>query len=293
MKKSLRQLWRECTNCKLKYLYSYTMFRKRLPNLFCPRDYSEYICRDIFLNRNHKKAFLADKYAVRNYVAGKGLSFLLPELYGVWKDAMEIDFSALPDRFALKCNHSCGQNIICPDKNSLDKEYAVKQLNEWLKTKHPVYFESHYYRIKPLIICEEFISDQSGVFPMDYKIHCAHGVPVYIQVCYDRDENSVGKRIIYDTQWNDLHYVINDYHQADHGVEKPKNLELMLKYASILSADLEYARIDLYDLGDRVLFGEITLTPMGGWLSYFTQEALDVMGEAIRKYGKTSVQRKI
>ena len=28
--------------------------------------------------------------------------------------------------------------------------------------------------------------------------------------------------------------------------------------------------------------GEITLTPMGGWLTYFTPEALDVMGREIR-----------
>ena len=46
--------------------------------------------------------------------------------------------------------------------------------------------------------------------------------------------------------------------------------------------DLKYARIDFYDTEEKVFFSEITLTPMGGFLSYFTQEALNYMGKAIR-----------
>jgi len=269
---------------KIEYLVLYVMFKNKLPNFFSPRDYSEFIARDIFFNRNNKKAYLADKYKVREYVKQKGLEQTLTKLYGVWDNANKINFDLLPNKFALKLNHSCGMNIICTDKDKLNFNDTINQLNLWLNSKHPITYESHYNRIYPLIICEEYISDEKGIFPMDYKVHCAHGEPIFIQLAFDRDEYTPGRRIIYDTNWKNLHYVINnDEHFANIEVPRPIHLEEMLNYASILSNGLDYARIDFYDTQDKVFFGEITLTPMGGWLSYFKQEALDLMGNRIRK----------
>ena len=57
-----------------------------------------------------------------------GYEDLLTEIYGIYDDANKIDFSKLPNKFALKCNHGCGYNIICTDKNNLDKEDIVKKL---------------------------------------------------------------------------------------------------------------------------------------------------------------------
>ena len=76
---------------KLKYLVSFSMYNKKIPNLIHPRDYQEYIFRDIFLNRNHKKYFLADKYRVRELIKEKGLGHILPQIYGCWQNANEIN----------------------------------------------------------------------------------------------------------------------------------------------------------------------------------------------------------
>lgn len=270
---------------KLEYLVLYKIEKGKFPNFLNPRDYSEYIARDMFFNRNNKRAFLADKYKVREYVSNKGLNHILTKLYGVWDDANKIDFETLPNQFALKLNHSCAMNIICSNKANLNITETTVKLNNWLISKHPIKYESHYNLIKPLIIAEEFISDNTGVFPMDYKIHCAHGKPVFVQLSIERNQNSPGRRILYDTKWNNLHFVVNDdYHFFETEIPRPKHLDDMLKYASILSEGLEYVRIDFYDTDDRVIFGEITLTPMGGWLSYFKQEALDLMGQRIREF---------
>jgi hypothetical protein len=269
---------------KIRYLILYYINKRRIPNLLRPRDYSEYICRDMLFNRNDSKAFLADKYNVREYVEGKGLGSILTNLYGVWDNATKIDFNSLPDKFVLKCTHSCGMNILCEDKSKLENTKAIVTLNKWLNTSHPVFYESHYKKIKPLIICEEYIFNNSGSLPLDFKIHCAHGKPILIQVCYDRNNNNSGKRILYDTNWKNMHYVINDdSHFSNNDISKPMHLEEMLHIASILSTGLEYVRIDLYETDNKVIFGEITLTPMGGWLSYFTQEALTAMGDKIRR----------
>lgn len=273
---------------KIRYFISFSISRKQIPNLLSPRDYSEYIFRDILLNRNHDRFFLADKYLVRNYVADRGLSSILTKTYGVWEDANEIDFNALPNSFVLKCNHSCGMNIICFDKSKLNIDETKKTLNKWLKTKHPVYFETHYSRIKPLIFCEEYICDTFGSLPIDYKIHCANGLPVFIQVCTERSDNNPGKRVIYDCNWNNLNFVRdNDHHYSNlFEIDKPINLKEMLEYSYILSSGMEYCRLDFYNVGNRVYFGEVTLTPMGGWLSYFTNEAQLYMGNRIKRESK-------
>lgn len=269
---------------KLHYYLIFIIIKKRLPRLIRPKDYSDYIFQDSFWGRHNKHAFLADKYEVRKYVEERGLSKILTKLYGVWDNANDIDFDKLPQGFALKCNHSCGMNIVCQDKSNLDINNTRKQLNEWLESDHPVFFEQHYKHIKPRIIGEELIPyNADGTFPYDYKIHCANGKPVFIQLCFERTNESVGLRQIYSTTWENLHFVLGDSHYSDVEVPAPKHLEEMLKYASILSKGLKYARIDFYDTDERVIFGEVTLTPMGGLLSYFKQDALDMMGEEIRK----------
>lgn len=287
MKNIIKKVYRVVLNTlpwKIKYFIEYSKDKKKVPNLFSPRNYSEYIFRDNLLGRHNKHAFLADKYEVRKYVEERGLSGILTKLYGVWDNANKIDFDELPNQFAIKCNHSCAMNIIVFDKSKLDLSTTIKQLNEWLSQKHPVYFEVHYKYIKPLIICEELIKDNAdGVFPLDYKIHCANGIPIYIQCCFERTKTSAGKRVIYSPEWENLHYIIKDDHYSSDDCDKPKHLKEMLEYAAILSKGLDYARVDFYDTDERVLFGEITLTPMGGWLSYFTSEALDVMGKAIKQ----------
>lgn len=267
----------------IKYTILFYKEKHHLPHFFTPRDYSDYIFRDNLLGKHIKHAFLADKLEVRKYVSERGLEDTLTKLYGSWDDANKIDFDVLPNQFAIKCNHSCGMNIVCYDKAKLNIEETRKQLNNWLHEKHSEFFERHYDYIKPMIICEELIpNNKDGYFPMDYKIHCAHGKPIYIQCCFDRTSDDVGKRVIYSPEWKNLHYIKNDYHFQDVEVERPKHLEEMLCDATILSKDLDYARVDFYDTDERVIFGEVTLTPMGGWLSYFKQEALDIMGKAIR-----------
>ena len=269
--------WRIC------YILRFICWKHRFPRIIHPKDYSDYIFRDNLLGRHNSHAFLADKVEVRKYVEERGLGDTLTKIYGVWDNAEKIDFTQLPNQFALKCNHSCATNIICPDKSSLDIPSACAQLNKWLNAKHDIRYEQHYRRIKPLILCEELIPCMpDGSFPIDYKIHCANGTPVYIQVCFERTESSDGFRKIYSTNWENLNFVKNDCYYSGQNIPRPQHLDEMLEAASKLSKGLEYARIDYYDTPDRIIFGEVTLTPMGGWLSYFTQEALDYMGEMIK-----------
>ena len=77
----------------------------------------------------------ADKYSVRDFVVSRGCAETLNELIGVYDRAEDIDWDALPNAFVLKVTHGCKQNIICPDKSKLDRKFANRLLNRWLKNK--------------------------------------------------------------------------------------------------------------------------------------------------------------
>ena len=44
-------------------------------------------------------------------------------------------------------------------------------------------------------------------------------------------------------------------------IDKPINIKDMIEVAELLSESLNFARIDLYSIFNRIYFGEITLTP--------------------------------
>ena len=70
----------------------------------------------------------ADKYRVRDYVDGCGCGGTLNRLLAVYDRPEDIDWDALPERFAVKWNFGCGYNLICTDKSALDTNAAEKQL---------------------------------------------------------------------------------------------------------------------------------------------------------------------
>ena len=95
----------------------------------------------------------SDKYAVREFVEKCGLSHILNDLYGAWDKVEDVPWDTFPERFAIKCNHGCGQNLICTDKSKFDVKKAEEQLRVWLKDSYwKEYAEIQYRKIKRKII---------------------------------------------------------------------------------------------------------------------------------------------
>ena len=203
----------------------------------------------------------ADKYLVREYIKDAGCEEILNTLIGVWDRVDDIDWTALPESFVLKCNHGCGYNILCPDKSKLDVEATKVLLKRWMKQnfwkKHA---ETQYRKIPKKIICEAFLGDGA---PVDYKIYCFHGEPSYILACAEREAGKP-KFYFFDHDWQ-LCPITKDGKNADENfaMERPKQLEKMLEYARKLSKPFPFVRADFYYVEDRVVFGELTFTPSG------------------------------
>lgn len=260
----------------------YIKFKKKL-NLRNPTNFNEKIQ---WLKFNEYKGDIytlcADKYKVREYIISKGCGGILNELYGVYDNPQAIDYDALPEKFALKCNHGAGYNIICNDKSALNIEKTNKQLNDWLKQDFSSHFvEPQYKKIERKILCEKFIENEFGGFPDDYKFYCFNGKPYAVMVCIGR-EKGTPKFYYFDMNWNPLPFedtieLINDNQLP----EMPDGFHKMKEYAFKLATDFKFVRADFYLLNGQVIFGELTFTPSAG-LDVTLQEADVILGGQLK-----------
>ena len=214
---------------------------------------------------------LVDKYEVRKFVAEKiGEEYLIP-LLGVWDRFEDIDFDALPSQFVLKCTHDSGSVVICKDKTAFDIKVAQNKLNKCLKRNfYYVGREWPYKDVKPRIICEKYMEDESGAELKDYKIFCFNGMPKIIQVDFDRFTNH--KRNLYDVEWNYIPVSIQYPTDQNNIVNKPEKLEKMLNFAKILSKNIPHVRVDFYSIHDKIYFGELTFTHGSGYENFEPEE---------------------
>jgi hypothetical protein len=217
----------------------------------------------------------ADKYKVHSVVTDFGCPEILNELYGAWERVEDINWDKLPQRFAIKCNHGSGYNIICTDKSRFDIPEAEKKLRGWLKEKYGVERAEQgiYSRIKPMIIAEKFIETADNKPPKDFKFFCSYGEVKFLFVASDR----IDEQTKFDYYWPDWTWIpVRNQHPNVGPIEKPKMLDKMIDYAKRLSKDLPLIRVDLYNEGEQIIFGELTFTHFG-CLNSFDPDEYDLL----------------
>ena len=255
-------------------------------NLENPQDINEKINWLKFNANLDEWARLADKYEVRDYVKERGLESILVPLYGKYNSADELisDWQKFPNKFVIKSNHGCSTVKLVNDKNSIALDSLQKELSRWLKMQFGrESMEWHYLRIKPCLIVEELLEDPSvadySSSLVDYKIWCFNGNPYCFFMGVDRhiDKDEV-KFDVYDLDWNRIEGAMSGVHELPPLLPKPKNIEGLIKCASILSKGHKQARVDFYDIDGKIYFGEMTMTSQGGYMNYFTKEFAERLG---------------
>jgi hypothetical protein len=230
------------------------------------------------------KARCGDKFGVRGFVEEHRLGHLLTQLFGAYSSIEEIRLETLPDRFVLKCSHGCKCNVFCHDKQSLDWKKAKDDLDSWMqKDFSMVLGEIHYGSMKPRIICEEFLQDNTGqILPTDYKVFCFGGKAYCTMVAAERDPNGTARLAFYDLDWRrKLPYCLPNL-AADQEIPKPSSYEEILECAQALSRPFPFVRMDFYSINGRARLGEMTFTP-GACVSadYMTTQAQLELGRLI------------
>ncbi|MBI5673071.1 MAG: hypothetical protein HZC50_07450 [Nitrospirae bacterium] len=205
---------------------------------------------------------LADKYVVRRYVANVVGEEYLVKLLWHGDDPRAIPFDTLPAEYVIKPTHGAGQVIIV--KGQVDREDIIRRVLGWLDSNYYWHGrEAQYYRIPPRIVIEEYLANDDGTPPFDYKFSCFNGMPEQVMVRNETHDICP----IFDTAWNLLD--LEDEEGAVRPwVPKPANLDEMRALAAKLSVGFGFVRVDLYNVKGRVYFGEFTFTPAGGIVKY-------------------------
>lgn len=212
----------------------------------------------------------ADKYKVREYIKEKKCSEILNELLFVWDNTDQIQWDNLPQQFVIKCNHGCGYNIICENKEDLNFSDVKNTLDKWMKEEYwKLFGEINYKYIPKKIICEKYLNDGHESSLRDYKFFCIHGKVEVLEVCMNRTKHEGHPEEFYfDQEWNYLPPIKGNSglkNEADKLPEKPQCFDKMLEYAMILSKDFPFVRVDFYEVNNKVIFSELTFTSAGGF----------------------------
>ena len=85
----------------------------------------------------------------------------------------------------------------------------------------------------------------------------------------------------YTTDWEPLDALVGK-HKNTGSLPRPACLEKMLEICKVLSADFDFVRVDLYEIGQDVFFGELTFSPAAGILPDFKKEFLEEKGALLQ-----------
>jgi TupA-like ATPgrasp len=234
----------------------------RWPNLIAPHSFSEKIQYRKLFDRRPYLTQTSDKLAVRDYakrLLGKDLA---PELLFRTTDPSTIPFASLPQRFVVKATHGSGWNVVVHDRDEMDKCALLTTCERWMRTNYASSRDEWAYTNVPRqIIVEEFLDDGSGISPADIKLFVFNQRVRVVQI--DAARFGEHRRKFFDPQWNELR--LHDFvPPIEDRVEMPSRLAEIIRYAEALAQDTDMLRVDFYQVGNRVCFGEMTHTPGSG-----------------------------
>jgi hypothetical protein len=258
---------------KLNY---FLIIGKRL-DLKNPKTFNEKLQWLKLNDRKPDYTMLVDKYAVRKHIENTiGSEYLMP-LLGVWESFDDIDFKKLPNQFVLKCTHDSGSVYICKDKKNIDLNMLKMKYNNFMKRN--LFWHARewsYKNVKPRIMCEKYLVDDSGLELKDYKFMCFNGEVKCSFVCLNRNSENGLNVDIYDMNWKLMPFERRDHPNSGNIILKPKNFDKMVKFAEILSKDMPFVRVDFYETNKQLYFGELTFFPGAGF-EEFTPESFDAL----------------
>ena len=231
-----------------------------------PKTFNEKIQWLQLNDRTPLRTLCADKHAVRDYVKEKiGEEHLIPLVLNTTSPT-DIVPENLPDfPFIIKTNHGSGGHIIVKDKSKIDWGKVQKSLNKSLRSNHYLKTREWQYKyIKPCILVEKLLLDNNDCIPDDYKFNYFNGKWGFAEVHFDRYIDY--KKNCYDSDWN----LIDCQWGAKPGrdIKKPEMLNEMKLLAEKLAKDFCYVRVDFYNIGSKIYFGELTFSPGGGFCPF-------------------------
>ena len=252
------------------------------PNLWKPQTFNEKLQVYKLRYRHPLMPLLADKCRVAEYLIKQGYEDLLVKRYAEADSVAQLRFEDMPKSFVVKANHGWNMNFIVKDRFSYDFDIMEKTLLKHMKSPFEGvwYGEWHYLAIKPRIIVEEYLEDQSGRL-IDYKVHCFANKAKYIQVGIDTVRSL--RQTFYDRNWNNCYFNVHSVPVIQEH-PKPRILSQMLSIAEELSRPFPYVRIDFYIVNNKLYLGEFTFSPGCGFDWFYPPHWNLFLGQQFPKF---------
>ena len=218
-------------------------------------------------NKREDFTTMVDKAEAKKYVASIiGDEYIIPT-FGIYNHFDEINFNSLPNQFILKCTHNSSGGVVCKDKNTFNLNIAKKHFKKYFKEEYFIHNREYPYKNVPhRIIAEQFMVNGKDEDLKDYKFYCFNGKAEYCQLIADRSFHETID--FYDRDWQHQEFIgLNPKASFAKAFEaKPTNYEKMLSIADKLATIINtpFVRIDLYNINQKIYFGEITFFPLSG-----------------------------
>ena len=232
-------------------------------NLDNPRTFTEKLNWLKLHDHNPLYHQLVDKYEVKKWVADRIGEEYVVENYALYNSVDEIDITKLPSSFVLKCTHNSGGVVVCLNKDKLDLSKAKYTLLNGLhiRSYYKINREWVYKGVKPRIIAEELLEDNTYDDLVTYKFLCFHGEPCIMYITVKTDDIWEN---FYDMDFQPIN-ITHGFRKYEGKIEKPITFEKMKEIARVLSQGMPHVRVDLYQIKGKVKFSELTFYDWGGF----------------------------
>jgi hypothetical protein len=277
---------------------SYNYLRRRAKRN--PIGFDEKVLHRMAFDRNPLLHILSDKIEVRRYVEERVGEKLLIPVFAICDSPQKLNWQELPQEFVCKVSHGSGGLIGVYKDVEIDSELPVEisrlgwqrywvnpesfnpssaevMLKKWLSLSYewapgrsP---EWGYAGLKPRVIVEELLLRPNSKIATQIQFYVFDGKVKLIRKNV-RSINGTKDMQFYTIRWDRLPIEFLDgvkYIRLEDPQPKPENLSSMISIAECLGEGLDFARVDLYDLGSDIRFGEMTMYPSGGSVSFGPQ----------------------
>ncbi len=252
--------------------------------------YSQKLYRRMLYDRNPLLTTLEDKYKAREYVLSKGVCKVPELLWWSTERPVSIPWEELPERYVVKTNHWSGDGIYfinnsgVPIKEvasemsigelykiiengrdhkgrTVSRNWMERKLSRLLKKKYAMKLEWATQQISPAGVMIEGMLLTDGALPDDVKFHVFHGKVGWIQI--DVGRFTEHRQSIYRTDGSRIEQSNPKFPGIDelkhlHERFSPEYVEQMVEVAEKLCEDIDYTRLDLFDIKGELYFGEFT-----------------------------------
>ena len=261
-----------------------------------PRDFNGVLHYKMLYDRNPLLPVFADKLSMRAFVVERLGESYLPRLIHVTQSASEMAKSLPQSEFVVKLSNGSGSVLICTrlisalDSTGLDcnprsvclappdhvsKDGLERLFGAWMELPNYAWYpgrrvvEWAYSATISHLLAEELLVTEQKQLVQDLKFFTFSGRVRFINFIsrHSTPHAGVQRQTLADLlspNWERLGVTKEDWAPHPDLPERPRNLENMIKAAEELSRGTDFLRVDMYDLGSRIIVGELTNYPMAG-----------------------------